>query len=113
LAAKQGYSAAQYNLGIMYLNGKGVPRNPQLAKDYFMKAADSRHRAACYELGMMYEEGRYVGRDLEEAYICYTLAAQGRHKEASQKRAQLSKMLTADQLRNADTRLYKKRFWRY
>lgn len=113
MAANKGYSTAQYNLGMMYLNGQGVPRNPQLAKDWFSKAADSRHRDACFQLGKMYEEGRYVGRDIEEAYICYTLAAQGRHPEAAKKRSQLSKMLTADQLRNADSRLVKKRFWRY
>ncbi len=113
MAANKGYSTAQYNLGMMYLSGQGVPRNPQVAKDWFLKAADSRNRSACFQLGKMYEEGRYVGRDIEEAYICYSLAAQGRYKEASKKRAQLAKLLTEDQLRNADRRLYKKRFWRY
>lgn len=113
MAANDGYSSAQYNLGMMYLAGRGVPHNPQLAKDWFFKAADSRHRGACYELGKMYEEGRYMTRDLEEAYICYSLASQGPHPEAARKRAELSKMLTAEQLKNADQRLIRKRFWRY
>ena len=32
-AAEQGYASAQYNLGVMYNDGKGVPQNYQ--KAYF------------------------------------------------------------------------------
>jgi TPR repeat protein len=31
LAAEQGYARAQYNLGVMYENGAGVPENDVLA----------------------------------------------------------------------------------
>jgi hypothetical protein len=113
MAAKGGYATAQYNLGVMHLEGRGVPRNPQLAREWFAKAADQRHREACYQLGIFYEEGRYVGRDIEQAYICYSLAAYGGRPEAAQRRERLAKMLTEDQLQNANRRVHKMRFWRY
>ena len=39
LAAEQGSASAQYNLGVMYYNGQGVPQNYQLAYMWFSRAA--------------------------------------------------------------------------
>ena len=39
LAAKQGYAPAQYNLGIMYDKGEGVPQNYEEAMKWFHLAA--------------------------------------------------------------------------
>lgn len=36
--AEQGYTEAQYNLGLMYGNGQGVKRNLSEAKEWFRKA---------------------------------------------------------------------------
>ena len=40
-AAEQGYSAAQFNLGVCYDNGDGVDKNPSKAKYWYRKAADN------------------------------------------------------------------------
>jgi TPR repeat protein len=39
-AAENGDVLAQYNLGIYYLYGKGVPKNSQTARSYFTMAAE-------------------------------------------------------------------------
>ena len=39
LAAEQGYARAQYNLGVMYENGAGVPENDVLAYMWYNLAA--------------------------------------------------------------------------
>jgi hypothetical protein len=38
-AAEQGHGAAQNNLGVLYANGQGVPRNPVLAYVWYSLAA--------------------------------------------------------------------------
>jgi curli production assembly/transport component CsgG len=39
LLAAQGNAAAQYNLGVMYANGLGVPQSDAMARDWLAKAA--------------------------------------------------------------------------
>ena len=38
--AEQGIAAAQFNLGVMYDNGEGVPENDAEAVKWYRKAAD-------------------------------------------------------------------------
>ncbi|MDP4855337.1 MAG: SEL1-like repeat protein, partial [Schleiferiaceae bacterium] len=38
--ADQGYAQAQYNLGIMYANGQGVPKSDKEAVKWYRKAAE-------------------------------------------------------------------------
>ena len=44
--ADQGHAAAQFNLGIMYDNGEGVPENDAEAVKWYRKAADQGHSDA-------------------------------------------------------------------
>ena len=39
-AVEQGDSEAQYNIGIMYLKGRGTSQNPQKAMEWYQKAAE-------------------------------------------------------------------------
>lgn len=54
-AAKAGDSVAIYNLGILYLNGRGVPRNLQTAEQLFTLAGQQDMYRATYILGQMKE----------------------------------------------------------
>lgn len=54
-AAKAGDAVAMYNLGILYLNGRGVPRNLQTAEQLFLLASQQDMYRATYILGQMYE----------------------------------------------------------
>src|SRR5216684_6916578 len=51
--ADRGDAAAQYNLGVMYLNGQGVPQDYAAAATWYLKAADQGYAAAQGSLGVM------------------------------------------------------------
>jgi uncharacterized protein len=54
LAAEQGVAQAQYNLGIIYLNGLGVPQDYAETAQWFRQAAEQGLAQAQYNLGVMY-----------------------------------------------------------
>jgi len=51
-AAEQSHAQAQLNLGMMYLKGKGVPRDKTLSRVWMSRAANLGDAAAQYEFGM-------------------------------------------------------------
>src|SRR6188768_1068901 len=61
--AEQGDATAQYNLGVMYDTGKGVPQDYPEARKWFLKAAEQGHSDAQYNLGVMYDTGKGVPQD--------------------------------------------------
>ena len=54
LRAEQGDAKAQYNLGVSYDNGRGVPQDDKEAAWWTWLAADQGHAKAQYNLGLMY-----------------------------------------------------------
>ena len=56
-SAEQGDAAAQYNLGVSYDYGLGVPQDDALALAWYRIAADQGHAAARYSLGVLYANG--------------------------------------------------------
>jgi len=72
--AEQGYASAQYNLGLMYGNGQGVPQDYKEAVKWWRLAADQDHAAAQYSLGLMYGNGQGVPQDYKEALKWYQLS---------------------------------------
>ena len=55
--AEQGDATAQYKLGVMYANGKGVLKDDAEAVKWFRLAAEQGNAAAQFFLGLMYAEG--------------------------------------------------------
>lgn len=51
--AKQGEPSAQYNLGLMYDNGEGVPEDDKQAIKWYRLAAWQGYAKAQYNLGLM------------------------------------------------------------
>ena len=51
--AKQGNASAQYNLGLMYRNGWGVPQDDKTAMTWWKLAAEQGDATAQYNLGLM------------------------------------------------------------
>ena len=74
-AAHQGDTVAQYNLGVMYLNGYGVAQNSTEAVKWFRKAAEHGHALGQNNLGVMYQNGYGVAQDYKEAIKWYRKAA--------------------------------------
>ena len=74
-SANGGNAEAQYNLGVMYDNGQGVPQDYERAAKWYQKAADQGLAHAQTNLGLLYDNGRDVPQDYELARIWYQKAA--------------------------------------
>jgi TPR repeat protein len=73
--AEQGDATAQYNFGVMYDFGKGVPQDFATARQWYEKAAARGHAGAQNNLGGLYEFGHGVTQDYVRAYMWYKVAA--------------------------------------
>src|SRR6476646_9214449 len=73
--AEKGNPRAQFNLGFMYANGRGVPKNYAEALKWYRLAADQGFASAQHNLGIMYANGQGVALDHVEALKWYRLAA--------------------------------------
>jgi TPR repeat protein len=73
--AEEGLAIAQFNVGLMYDLGQGVPQNYPAAVKWYRRAADQGRDDAQYQLGHLY----YKQNDYAEAAKWFHLAAgQGR-----------------------------------
>ena len=62
-SAAQGNATAQFNLGVMYLNGHGVSQDHVRAVEWYRKAANQGYASAQFNLGVMYANGNGVSQD--------------------------------------------------
>ena len=69
-------AAAQYNLGVMYHHGTGVPKDYAEAVKWWRLAAEQGFARAQSNLGVMYANGEGVAQDYDEAMRLYRLAAE-------------------------------------
>jgi len=65
--AEQGNADAQYNLGTLYRNGRGVLVNHETAFKWFWLAAEQESAEAQFNLAQMYRFGEGVLQDYEMA----------------------------------------------
>ena len=65
----------QYNLGVRYQLGEGVPKDLGKAAELLQKAADQGYAPAQLNLGELYEKGEGVPKDLGKAAELYKKAA--------------------------------------
>src|SRR5271169_3983018 len=73
--AGQGDADAQFNLGLLYNNGKGVPQDYAEAVKWYRLAADQGIAEAQYNMGIMYKNGQGVPKDYVQAHMWFNLAA--------------------------------------
>lgn len=76
--ADKGVAAAQYQLGTLYAEGKGVDQNDAIAAVWFQRAAEQGDAAAQYNMGASYAEGLGVRKDEAEAAKWFRRAADQR-----------------------------------
>ena len=74
-AAEAGDARAMFELGAAYEKGSGVPRNAQLALEYYKRAGAKGYGRADYNRAMLYEKGELVQQDLPQAINLYKVAA--------------------------------------
>ena len=72
---KEGIADAQYNRGVNYERGRGVPQDDAEAVKWYRKAAEQGTARAQHNLGLMYDKGRGVTQDYAQAHMWFNIAA--------------------------------------
>ena len=101
LAAEQGVAEAQLILGIMYAEGKEVPKDNTEAVKWYRKAAEQGLAEAQHRLGLTYVLGQGVPEDYVKAYAWMNLAAAKGNKKASELKDALRRRMTTEQVAKA------------
>ncbi len=86
--AEDGDAIAQFNLGLLYETGRGVPADPEAAAGWYERAALQGVPSAQINLGALYFEGRGLPQDLERAFYWLEVAANGTDDAARDEAAQ-------------------------
>ena len=99
--AEKGNSEAQYKLGVMYDEGKGVPQNYKEASKWYRLSAEQGKPGAQYNLGVMYAQGQGVSQDNVRSHMWLSLAAAQGFSEAQKDRNWLDQQMTPAQISEA------------
>lgn len=103
--AKDGNAEAQYNLGMMYRAGRGVPRDIKEAAKWYRLAAEQGNPLAQFNLGWMYASGKGVPQDYVRSRMWFNVAIANAASEAKKEfivdRDSIAESMTADQIAKA------------
>jgi TPR repeat protein len=99
--ADGGSRDAQYNVALLYLDGKGVARNYDEALKWLERAANQGQLEAQHDLGASYARGEIVKRDYVQAYKWLSLCAAKGNGGCVTQRDLVEKKLKASKLAEA------------
>ncbi len=99
--AEQGDARAQFNLGLMYRVGQGVPQDYTQALKWFRLAAEQGDAGGQSKLGASYNIGKGVPQDYVQAHMWANLAAAQGIKNALELRKLIAKKMTPEQIAEA------------
>ena len=80
--AESGDAGAMFDLGVLYWEGQGIPRNRPLAIEWWQRAAKNGVAAAQHNLSLAHYLGEEVAQDAHKALSLARLAAQQEHDYA-------------------------------
>jgi TPR repeat protein len=80
--AKQGDANAQFNLALLYADGKDLHQDYEKARYWHVKAARQGHAAAQYSLALMHHKGLGIPQDDAKSARWYRTAAEQGHQAA-------------------------------
>ena len=92
--AEQGDAGAQFLLGIMYRNGRGVLQDYTEAVSWYRKAAEQGDAGAQNNLGFMYGNGRGVLQDNILAHMWANISSANGNENGSEGRDIMAKEMT-------------------
>jgi TPR repeat protein len=95
--AEQGDALAQFNLGVKYANGEGVPQDYKAAVKWYRKAAEQGHALSQSRLGYMYYNGEGVLKDDVNAYAWFNVGSANGSDQGSKNRDLIAKLMTPEQ----------------
>ena len=99
--AEAGNADAQNNLGWIYSNGHGAPKDDQAAMKWFRLAAAQGNANSQLALGKIYRGGQGVAQDNVRALMWFNLAADKGNADAQQVRALAVGHMTPAQIAEA------------
>ena len=99
--ADGGDAPSQFNLGLLYYDGHGVPLDYAQAASWFRRAADQDYTKAQHNLGAMYGAGKGVKRDFVQAYVWLNICAAKGDSGCVDQRDLVAKKLKGKQLETA------------
>lgn len=101
----------QYNLGVSYANGNGVPEDDKEAVRWYRLAAEQGYASAQYNLGLMYFKGEGVPEDKVQAFAWANIAG-ANGSDVSKLKGHLKEVLSQQDMSEAQslTRQLKKDF---
>jgi TPR repeat protein len=110
-AAEQDVAGAQFHLGVMFYEGRGVPQDTAEAEKWFHRAADLGDAQSQYNLGLLYAKGETGEPDNVSAHMWFNLAAArfppsntGDRSASVNYRDLVAKKMTPDQIAEAQKR---------
>lgn len=101
LAALHGLPVAQFRLGQMLEQGKGVKKNPTEAFHWYSEAAQHGNGQAAGALSLAYAKGEGVQADPEKALFWMDVALKAQDKGLAKYRRQVSEKLSQDEVSRA------------
>ena len=100
-AAQQGDALAQYGVGLMYDEGKGVAQDYKESVRWYQQAAQQGYAKAQYNLGISYGKGEGVAQNYLRAHMWLNLAAIGGDADAVKSRDITARKMTPQQVAEA------------
>jgi TPR repeat protein len=104
-AAQKGNIEAMLELGVLYQKIDTLDNAPQLALDWFEKAALAGSAVGQYNLAHMYMDGHHVAKDLPKAYIWMSLSDATGNPLASSEVVKLKSSLSPQELLAAQEKI--------
>ena len=101
--AEGGDKVAQFNLGVMYDYGEGVPVDDKEAVKWYTKSAEQGFAFAPFNLGTMYDNGEGVPKNPVQAYAWYNIAIANGNEEAKEWIKEIELELSSEQLIEAQS----------
>ncbi len=107
ILANKGGVYAQFLLGRMYYDGKGVPQDYTKALKWFRMAAVQGNAEAQFFLGTMYGSGKGVSQNYIKAYVWFNLSAAQGNEFAKKNIINLTTRMSSDQITEAQKEIEK------
>jgi TPR repeat protein len=104
IRAEKGYSVPQYELGLMYYNGKGILRDYAESVKWYRRSAEQGDADAQSNLGNMYYKGEGVPRDYTKAYAYWIIAGAKGNQYARNNLEKLKNEMTPLQIEKGQQR---------
>lgn len=106
-AARQGYSHAEFDMGLAYNEGHGVPKNYAKALYWYRKSAAQGYDGSENNLGALYFDGHGVPKNYQTALYWYRKAAAQGSRIAEQNIALVKRHIARHYEHEADVAYHK------